>query len=315
MPKENTVTLQDIADEIDRIHYWHVPGTTSTVCAIQCKNGFVVIGDSACVDPKNYDERLGRSYAKDEALGKLRTLIGFRLADKIHNKQQLNTTKRNADELEYFRWNRYFSTHDVDGCFGGYIPKCDSFSTKKYGKDYFNFVYDKPTNTIYADTDNRLKFLPLKCPWVMHIPFCDCQPEFKLRNSIVDSLLTVIGCDASSPNLGKLVRLLNGSPADSDKSLCWAVGESDHKHYLKTDVKCNEWYPLRNTLPVGVPNMFEKCFMIVAVHENHPKEKMDDHVWYNSIQAVSSWDELNDTLVNRSANDVCFMIIDKPNIP
>ena len=38
-----------------------------TVCAITLKNGFVVVGDSACIDPRKFDEEIGRQVAFDDA--------------------------------------------------------------------------------------------------------------------------------------------------------------------------------------------------------------------------------------------------------
>lgn len=66
------------------LHYNKLHGTT-TVCQVILPNGFnVAMGFSSCVDPKNYDARLGRQYAMEDALPKARDKLwefeGYRLA-------------------------------------------------------------------------------------------------------------------------------------------------------------------------------------------------------------------------------------------
>lgn len=68
-------------------HYNRLHGTT-TVCQIVLHNNFnLVIGMSACVDPSNFDEKLGRKYAYEDAMkkaeSKLWELEGYLLASKL----------------------------------------------------------------------------------------------------------------------------------------------------------------------------------------------------------------------------------------
>lgn len=68
-------------------HYNRLYGTT-TVCQIVLQNGFTVaIGKSACVDPKNFDEVVGRQYAFEDARkiaeDKLWELEGYLLASEL----------------------------------------------------------------------------------------------------------------------------------------------------------------------------------------------------------------------------------------
>lgn len=65
-------------------HYNKLHGTT-TVCQIVLQNGFTLaIGTSSCVDPANFDEKVGRHYAFEDAMkkaeDKLWGLEGYRLA-------------------------------------------------------------------------------------------------------------------------------------------------------------------------------------------------------------------------------------------
>lgn len=54
------------------------------LCILRLHNGFTVVGQSACVDPKKFDAGIGRKLALADARAKLWPLLGFRLADDIH---------------------------------------------------------------------------------------------------------------------------------------------------------------------------------------------------------------------------------------
>jgi hypothetical protein len=53
-----------------------------TLCILELRNGFVIIGKSACVDSRNFDEDLGRQLAREDAVKQVWPYLGFRLADK-----------------------------------------------------------------------------------------------------------------------------------------------------------------------------------------------------------------------------------------
>ncbi len=80
---KNRVTIEDIENEIADESYHRFDGTTVTVCLLVLKNGFTVIGTSACCDKKNFDEQKGREYAREDAVNQLWALLGFRLRDEL----------------------------------------------------------------------------------------------------------------------------------------------------------------------------------------------------------------------------------------
>ena len=51
-----------------------------TFCVLVMKNGFTVIGHSACVSQENFDEALGRKIARQHAVDQCWSLFGFHLA-------------------------------------------------------------------------------------------------------------------------------------------------------------------------------------------------------------------------------------------
>jgi hypothetical protein len=52
-------------------------GNKTTVCLVKLKNGFEVVGTSACIDEKKYSADLGQKYSLEDALRKCEQLIGF----------------------------------------------------------------------------------------------------------------------------------------------------------------------------------------------------------------------------------------------
>jgi len=82
---EKRLTPKDIDELIDSVLYHVFEDTTTTVCCIKLTNGFTVIGESACVDPKNFDKYIGQSIAYNEARQKIWSLEGYLLRDRMHN--------------------------------------------------------------------------------------------------------------------------------------------------------------------------------------------------------------------------------------
>lgn len=77
--------------DIDRIaagsqrHFWIVPRTTMTVCALILPNGFVITGESAAASKENFDEAIGQKIAFENARNKIWALEGYLLRQKLHD--------------------------------------------------------------------------------------------------------------------------------------------------------------------------------------------------------------------------------------
>lgn len=54
-----------------------------TVCVLVLKNGFTVVGKSACASPANYDEEIGRKIAYHDARNQIWALEGYQLRTKL----------------------------------------------------------------------------------------------------------------------------------------------------------------------------------------------------------------------------------------
>lgn len=78
------VTIEDIKAKIANVQYVAPFGTTLTVCVLTLQNGFNVTGESACVDPANYDAKIGADIAYNNAVDKVWLLEGYALAERLH---------------------------------------------------------------------------------------------------------------------------------------------------------------------------------------------------------------------------------------
>lgn len=72
-----TINDEFVDSLIKEEHFWIVPGTTTTICAIVLKNGFVVLGESACVDERNFKREMGEKLAFSKARDKIFSLAAY----------------------------------------------------------------------------------------------------------------------------------------------------------------------------------------------------------------------------------------------
>lgn len=85
------VVPSDVENEIVNEYYQNAgravyatygsPLDNVTLCFLELRNGFVIIGKSACVNAANFNEDIGRQLAREDALRQVWPYLGFRLAD------------------------------------------------------------------------------------------------------------------------------------------------------------------------------------------------------------------------------------------
>lgn len=75
------VTLEYMQSRIASKDFTVLPDSTVTICNITLDNGYSVRGESACVDPANFNRGIGQHYAEKQAVDKLWPLFGFLLAE------------------------------------------------------------------------------------------------------------------------------------------------------------------------------------------------------------------------------------------
>src|SRR5690606_28454378 len=83
-PSSVRVTRDMMLARIRDVTYTVLLNTTVTICNITLDNGYSVRGESACVDPANFDAQIGQKLAYDNAFRKLWPLFGFALAERRH---------------------------------------------------------------------------------------------------------------------------------------------------------------------------------------------------------------------------------------
>jgi predicted kinase len=69
------VTMDFIEKSVVKTRY--VYDDTLTIAIVTLSNGFKVTGESACMNPADYDRKLGKKLALDRALNKVWALEGY----------------------------------------------------------------------------------------------------------------------------------------------------------------------------------------------------------------------------------------------
>lgn len=75
------VTKDSIEAKIAKVDYLVLPDSTVTLCNITLHNGYSVRGESACVDPRNFNVEIGKGLAYKQAFDRLWPLEGYLLAE------------------------------------------------------------------------------------------------------------------------------------------------------------------------------------------------------------------------------------------
>lgn len=78
------LTPADIDAAITAEQYHLFPLTTTTVCCLTLRNGYTVIGESACASASNFDAEFGRKLARENARNKIWQLEGYLLREKLY---------------------------------------------------------------------------------------------------------------------------------------------------------------------------------------------------------------------------------------
>lgn len=106
--------MSNLPDKVTKDHLDHIvaqsqttftnPVGTLTHCVITLPCEFTVTGESACVDPANYNKELGEKYALENAVEKLWELEGYLLAnDRFRAKHYANYLTRMIFEAAELR--------------------------------------------------------------------------------------------------------------------------------------------------------------------------------------------------------------------
>lgn len=81
--KQLNVTKEYIDSLITQHSFHRIPDTTLTICVITMKNGFHLVGHSACVSAEMFDEGIGKTIAYDNAYRQAWALEGYALRTQL----------------------------------------------------------------------------------------------------------------------------------------------------------------------------------------------------------------------------------------
>jgi hypothetical protein len=58
-----------------------------TICVLTLRNGYTIIGTSACASPENFDATIGRKIARQNAIQQIWPLLGYALRSVLNAEQ------------------------------------------------------------------------------------------------------------------------------------------------------------------------------------------------------------------------------------
>lgn len=95
-PENPRITEEHIDSVIESAMCYVFPDTTHTVCVLTLRNGFTVMGESACVTPTNFNADRGREIATKKAREKVMMLEGYLLRQRIYDNAARQAMQGNA---------------------------------------------------------------------------------------------------------------------------------------------------------------------------------------------------------------------------
>lgn len=99
MERRNKLTPFDLEGVVDDEMYINPPHSTLTVCVLYTASGGTIVGQSACVDPANFDAALGKKLARENAVNQLWQLEGYLLLNRLKEREEtLRTIAATAHE-------------------------------------------------------------------------------------------------------------------------------------------------------------------------------------------------------------------------
>ncbi len=95
MDKLNKEYLDSLIEKTEYVHQCLL-----TICTITLKNGFQLVGTSACVSADNFNAEIGENIAYKNAFEKLWELEGYLLKQRIYEQRGVKVMLRNGNQAE-----------------------------------------------------------------------------------------------------------------------------------------------------------------------------------------------------------------------
>ena len=77
------ITPEHLEIVISHEQYYVFPDSTFTACLLTLRNGYNVLGESACASPENFNAEIGRKIARSNAVNKIWSLEGYLLKERL----------------------------------------------------------------------------------------------------------------------------------------------------------------------------------------------------------------------------------------
>ncbi len=88
--KDVPSVTEEMVESVILTEQYHVPdGTCHTLCTLTLRNGFTVVGESACVHPDRFNAELGRQYAREKAVDKVWGFEAYLLQQGLFDNEML----------------------------------------------------------------------------------------------------------------------------------------------------------------------------------------------------------------------------------
>lgn len=65
-----------------------------TFCVLVLRNGYTVVGKSACASPENFNAEIGQKIARQNAVDEIGPLMGYELRSQLHRRATLDAEPR-----------------------------------------------------------------------------------------------------------------------------------------------------------------------------------------------------------------------------
>ena len=99
----NKITQEHIDATIVSKTFIVLPDGVTTICQLILKNGFSVLGSSACVDPANFNLQMGRDIAFKNAQDKVWQLEGYLLKEEMFKLEKAHAADKQSADYELMK--------------------------------------------------------------------------------------------------------------------------------------------------------------------------------------------------------------------
>lgn len=158
-----SITKEFLESEIVDVTYSRL-AETLTICVIKVKNKFTFTGESACVDPANYNKEIGEKIAYDNAFETMWKPYGFWLKQKLAEEvdRQVCTAPKDDRELTDDEIKTLASGGSLCDCHEFVEGFSDLDGNERFGIDMAMAIIEDGTMSVQCEADGVMALLTPK---------------------------------------------------------------------------------------------------------------------------------------------------------